>query len=139
MPYIYTITSDKRLLTNFYGFDKASKDAFKEDDKQRFEAILQAQEFRKQLLERLTELSGSEKPRLIDPKIITNNDNDQTLVGRLAALMLDKPELKSFIKQNHDKLSAEMSSVLKDIMQGTKDNEVVLFWMVNEEDISAML
>lgn len=139
MPYIYTITSDKRLLTNFYGFDQASKDAFKADDKQRIEAILQAQEFRKQLLERLTELRVSEKPRLIDPKIITNNVNDQTLVGRFAALMLDKPDLKSFIKQNHDKLSSEMSSVLKDILQNTQENEYVLFWMLSEDELSEIL
>ncbi len=139
MPYIYTITSDDTLLMLFLGFDQASRDAFKGDEKQRFEAILVAHEFRKQLLERLTELQESEKPRLIDPKIIDNNDNDPTLVGRLAAVMLEKPSFDEFIKNNRDNLSKEMRSLFMDIEHNTKDNEYVLIWLVSEDDLDGII
>jgi hypothetical protein len=139
MPYIYTITSDERLLTNFYGFDKASKDAFEGDDKHRFEAILIAHEFRKQLIGRLIELRGSTKPTFIDPKIIDNKDNDQTIIERLAAMLLDKPSLRNFIKQNQNKISKEISSLLKDVVQGVQDNEYVMFWLVSEDELDEIL
>lgn len=139
MPYIYTITSDDTLLKLFLGFDQASRDAFKGDEKQRFEAILVAHEFRKQLLERLAELKESEKPRLIDLKIIDNNDNDQTLVGRLAALILDKTSFGEFIKNNQEKLSKEMKSLFMYIEHNTKVHEHVLFWLVSEDDLDGII
>ena len=104
MPYIYTITSDERLVKLFSEFDKASKEAFEEDEGKGFEAIQLALEYRDQLLERLKELDGSEKPKLIDPKIIDNKDNDQILIGRLAALLLGKTDLGEFILHNQDKM-----------------------------------
>ncbi len=139
MPYIYSITSDERIKMLFYEFDKASKDAFEGDDKHRFEAILVAHEFRKQLLERLTELQESEKPRLIDSQIIDNNDNDQTLIGRLAALMLDKTSFNEFIMNKRDKLSKEMKSLFINIEHNTKVHEHVLIWLVSEDDLDGII
>ncbi|HNX03359.1 MAG TPA: hypothetical protein PLE33_09020 [Candidatus Cloacimonas sp.] len=139
MPYIYTITSDEKLLTQFYGFDKASKDAFEGGDIQRFEAIMVAQEFRKGLLDRLAELTGSEKPKLIDPKIINDKDNDPSLVERLSAFLIEKPKIKDFITQNQNMMSKKMSRFFSDIEQNTKDNEYVLFWLLSEEEKNEIL
>lgn len=139
MPYIFTITSDEKLLTQFYGFDKASKDAFEGDDIQTFEAIMVAQQFRKQLLDRLAELTGSEKPKLIDPKIINDKDNDPSLVERLSAFLIEKPNINDFITQNQNKMSKKMSRFFSDIEQNTQDNEYVLFWLLGEEEINEIL
>lgn len=139
MPYLYVITSDKKLLDKYVGFDKVSRDAFEGDDKQRFEAILNAQEFRKQLLERLKEIKESNNINIIDPTFIESIDNDQSVIERLTALMLDKPALKSFVKQNHDKLFKGLVRLLKEILQLTQENEYVLFWMVSEDEIDGYI
>jgi hypothetical protein len=139
MPYIYTITSDERLVKLFSEFDKASKEAFEEDEGKGFEAIQLALEYRDQLLERLKELDGSEKPKLIDPKIIDNKDNDQILIGRLAALLLGKTDLGEFILHNQDKMGEGLKGMLKDIEHKTKANQYVLFWLVSEEDLDGII
>ncbi|MDD2260876.1 MAG: hypothetical protein PHW20_01290 [Clostridia bacterium] len=139
MPYVYVITSDKKLLTQYFGFNQASRDAFDGDDKQRFEAILTAQDFRKQLLERLMEIKGSDNVNIIDPTFIESKENNPSVIERLAALMLDKPSLKSFVKQNQEKLSKEMCRILNDVMKSAKDNEYVIFWMVSEDELDEIL
>ena len=134
MPHIYTISSDERLLTLYNGFDMAAGNAFEGDERQRFKAILSAREYRSRLLERLKELDGSDKPRIIDPKIIDNKANDQTLIGRFAALLLGKTDLGDFILHNQDKVGEELRSLLSDIERKTKADQYVLFWLVSEED-----
>lgn len=134
MPYIYVITSDDKLATQYLGFDQASRDAFTGDDNQRFKAILMAQEFRKQLLERLLEIKEINTVNIIDQNLINSVGNDQSVIERLAALMLDKPGLKTFTKRNQDKLSKDMYSFLNDVMRRTQDKMHVLFWMVSEDE-----
>jgi len=139
MHYIFVKTTDELLSQMYYGFDQASRDAFEGDDNQRFEAILFAHEFRKQLLGRMKELKESDKASIVDPKLIDPQVADQSLIERLSALMLDKPGLRSFISQNQDKLCKKLNCFLKDILQSTQENEHVLFWMVSEEELNELL
>jgi hypothetical protein len=139
MPYIYVITSDEKLSTQYCGFDKASRDAFEGDDNQRIKSILLAQEFRKQLLERLMDIKGLNSANIIDQSLIDSKDNDQSVIERLAALMLDKAGLKAFLKRYQDKLSKEMYRCLTDVMMNTQDNGYVLFWMLSEDELSEIL
>jgi hypothetical protein len=135
MPHLHVITSDEKLIAQYYGFQQASRDAFTGDDDQRFKAILTAQEYRKQLLDRLMDIKGLNSANIIDQSLIDSKDNDQSVIERLAALMLDKAGLKAFVKQNQDKLSKEMFSLLNEVMRSIQDNQHVLFWMVGEDEI----
>lgn len=139
MPYIYITTTDEKLLELFKGFEKASQEAFNGTESQRFEAILRAQDFRNNLQEHLLEIDEKNKIKLISQNLIEDKKNDESVIHRLAALLLDEPGLKSFIKRFKGKIGSKVKALLNEILSDIPNKGYVLFWMVSEEELDEIL
>lgn len=139
MPYIYITTTDEILIKLYKNFEKASQEAFNGTESQRFESILQAQDFRNKLDEYLLKTNEKSKIKLIDQNLIEDEKNEESVIDRLAALLFDEPDLKAFIKRYKDKLGNNLKALFNEILSDIPKKGYVLFWMVSEEEFDEML
>lgn len=139
MPTIYLVANDETLANYYKDYSQASIKVFEGSDHERFKAIKRAQKYSILVTERIRSIINSLYSGIVEDSFIENNINSPNILLELSSFMKSKKDLELYLHKYSKKIGSDLLNLYKELLGKAKEDDYILFWVIDEGDSDALL